>query len=95
MYCCRTSDFVFPCPGPSAHAYWIGYSDLLTEGTFLWHEGEPDAKPASYTRWRPGQPNDSGSKEDCAHMWLFGDDSWNDYECAKPIQGMICEVEVL
>jgi len=46
---------------------WIGLSDELTEGVFLWESGEPLA----YTNWHPSEPNDfpsSPAGEDYAFM---------------------------
>lgn len=33
---------------------WIGLTDVLNEGTFVWVTGEP----LVYTNWAPGEPND-------------------------------------
>lgn len=35
---------------------WLGASDLATEGTWLWVNGEP-VIPATGGRWAPGEPN--------------------------------------
>ena len=56
---------------------WIGYSDTVDEGTFLcveWGDAE-------YFKWNAGEPNDSGSNEDCAEMNSYG--LWNDATCAS------------
>lgn len=44
---------------------WIGASDLVTEGTFLWDDGSA----LLYTNWHTGEPNSGGTgatyQEDC------------------------------
>lgn len=64
---------------------WIGFSDSLTEGTWLWTSGEaPVANIKDF--WAPGEPNDSLTGEDCAVMInggaLIG--AWNDVMCDPP-----------
>ncbi len=60
---------------------WIGLTDEITEGTFLWESGEP----LSYTNWMGGEPNNLNN-EDYASINLndqghptsnYG--AWNDY----------------
>ena len=36
---------------------WIGASDLVTEGTFLWDDGSA----LLFTNWHTGEPNAGGS----------------------------------
>ena len=54
---------------------WIGLSDEVVEGTFLWHSGEPLA----YQNWMGGEPNNIGN-EDYVFMIGSGANSgtWND-----------------
>jgi hypothetical protein len=61
--------------GRSDEDAWIGASDELTEGTFLW----PGGGALVYTRWAPGQP-DNYRNEDCAELRAM-DDIWNDVPC--------------
>jgi hypothetical protein len=54
---------------------WIGLSDYIQEGTFLWVTGEP----LTYTNWAAGQPDNQGDFEDYAHLWITdGRHTWND-----------------
>jgi hypothetical protein len=64
---------------------WIGLSDIGTEGSFVWVDGQaPD-----YAPWNEGQPDDSGGDEDCGHLYSdFG--TWNDNNCASLLQ-FVCE----
>jgi Lectin C-type domain len=45
----------------------IGLSDAVTEGSWVWSNGEP----ASYTNWQPGQPS-AGPDEDFAGIFIAG-----------------------
>ncbi len=65
--------------------WWIGVSDLVTEGHYRWWDG---TKPRFHA-WSRGEPNDSGRREDCGHFW-DGSPTWNDIPCDAR-QGTICE----
>ena len=59
--------------------FWIGLTDLDSEGTFKWVSGDA----VNYTHWAPGEPNNqghSGGPEDCAHIG-DGGRTWNDMPC--------------
>ena len=58
---------------------WIGASDLTTEGQWRWVDGSPLA----WTHWKPGEPNNYGSGEDCGQM--LADGTWNDAGCAAAL----------
>ena len=64
----------------NSHGYsgviWIGYTDVVTEGTFLWLDGSP----FGYTNWNAGEPNNAGGNENCTQMFPNG--KWNDLNCA-------------
>ena len=58
--------------------FWIGYTDELVEGSFVWIDGST----SSYTNWANNEPNNSGptNNEDYTLMNAFGtgDGYWND-----------------
>ncbi len=58
----------------SSAKYWIGASDELQEGTWLWDSGEP----WSFTAWCPGEPN-NWSNEDYAVLNWRSSGCWNDW----------------
>ncbi|KAK7093928.1 alpha-N-acetylgalactosamine-specific lectin-like isoform X2 [Littorina saxatilis] len=56
---------------------WIGLSDKVNEGQFVWVDGSP----AHYTHWASGQPGILGGLEDCVGMNIKQQGQWNDYQC--------------
>lgn len=79
---------------PANYAFWIGFSDASTEGTFIWLDGAP----VNYTNWHANEPNNQipnccniplfgcqntdircSQGEDCVQM--YGDGTWNDLGC--------------
>lgn len=79
---------------PANYTIWIGLSDGVQEGNFVWLDGAP----VNYTNWSPGEPNNlipsccnipiigcqppdirCQNGEDCVQM--YGDGSWNDFGC--------------
>lgn len=62
-----------------ATEHWIGLSDEIVEGTFVWDSGEP----LIYTNWLPGEPNNYGGLEDYAVVILDQFNGvtggWNDW----------------
>ncbi|XP_022093103.1 fibropellin-1-like [Acanthaster planci] len=59
--------------------YWVGYTDLASEGHFSWTDGTE----SNYTNWSPGEPHDNGG-DDCVYMdpGFYGPrGNWNDGWC--------------
>ncbi|XP_034263322.1 low affinity immunoglobulin epsilon Fc receptor-like [Pantherophis guttatus] len=65
--------------------FWIGLSDINNENNFVW----VDNNSPSFTRWRTGEPNNSGHGQDCVVM--NSDGQWEDRQCGKSVDGWICE----
>lgn len=93
-------DNVFiPHVRPRGVQLWLGATDEINEGTWLWDSGEPFA----YSNWAPGEPNNNtvtgppgGGGEDYASMWDLPTGTWNDYPSpfiyitgANPINGVV------
>lgn len=54
--------------------YWIGLSDLTTEGTYVWDSGEP----FSYSNWCPNEPSQTAPNHDFVYMDSTCPGQWND-----------------
>ncbi len=61
--------------GFAGQVIWIGFSDALLEGSFVWYDGAP----ITYSNWAPGEPNNAGGNENCTQIYPNG--SWNDLNC--------------
>ncbi|KAJ6652988.1 hypothetical protein lerEdw1_010257 [Lerista edwardsae] len=66
--------------------YWIGLTDLGTEGIWRWLDGSDYKRGFKY--WKSEEPNDDQRNEDCAHLWIYGE--WNDVYCTYPCY-FVCE----
>ncbi len=64
---------------------WIGASDEVTEGVFLWRDGTS----LVYARWGAGEPSNTNN-EDCVE--IRADGYWNDLSCSLTRQ-FVCEFE--
>ena len=68
--------------GGRSRDLWLGYNDILTEGAFVWSNGEE----ASYSNWSALNPDNNtdteSSGEDYVHMYghgsQYGPGKWND-----------------
>lgn len=76
------NDFILSEVPTTAFPFFIGLNDIVSEGTFVWDNGEP----VTYTNWTPGEPNNAGN-EDCAQMYNTG--LWNDVSCGNSYEALI------
>ncbi|XP_053401240.1 perlucin-like isoform X2 [Mercenaria mercenaria] len=67
--------------------YYIGLTDVETEGTFKWY-GTDDV--ASFTDWNAGQPNNHAGIQDCAIFNYNMGLKWDDTNCSSKHK-LICE----
>ena len=70
--------------------YWIGLTDLETEGVWKWTSGAP---LSGYMYWVPKQPNNY-KEQDCAAISNKSQENagkWHDYYCSET-KGFICEL---
>jgi hypothetical protein len=80
------SDAILTMVQGSADIRWfIGLSDAVTEGAFVWIDGTA----LGFDNWDAGEPNDS-SGEDCVEVWTVNAWGWNDISCAM-LDPYICE----
>ncbi|XP_046375570.2 galactose-specific lectin nattectin-like [Haliotis rufescens] len=64
--------------------FWIGGSDEVEEGKWIW----PDGQPVTLNYWAEGQP-DNGSSDHCMEQWGHKE-GWNDGPCWFPLS-FLCE----
>ena len=71
--------------------FWVGGSDVTTEGTWAWSNSEPWV----YAGWGPTQPDDAGGAEDCAALWTttVPPGGLNDFMCSNTVE-YVCESEM-
>jgi hypothetical protein len=73
--------------------YWIGLTDLASEGTFVWEDGTVlDLADAGQNFFNAGEPNNAGGDEDCARM--RADPTWNDITCGAALAGVVEAAQV-
>nr|XP_022328732.1 perlucin-like protein [Crassostrea virginica] len=70
-----------------ANNTWLGATDWLEEGTWLW---EPHGVRLNYTNFAPGQPNNYNT-QNCLLMDALHNYQWNDLECVALTRHYICE----
>jgi formylglycine-generating enzyme required for sulfatase activity len=70
----------------SADIFWIGLTDELSEGTWLWESGEPYG---AYTNWDSSSPNDGNWIEEWAGMNYTQPGKWNDGKAAHTNRAII------
>lgn len=64
---------------------WIGGSDAVTEGTWVWTDGTP----FSFTDWYVSDP-DGGTSQNCVGFWTSLQNTWIDVGCTSSLY-YICE----
>ncbi len=78
---------------------WHGASDLVTEGTWVWPDGEEfwqgrsngTAVGGLFTFWKGGEPNNNESGgENCGTLYDNASGSWDDRHCNQ-VHRFVCE----
>lgn len=84
---------LLPASAAERTHFWIGGTDLRSEGNFQWANGEA----WGYTRWHEGEPNNSGDEDFLAYDFHSNTGwRWNDTDntiscCTSFLQGYIRE----
>ncbi|KAL0965895.1 hypothetical protein UPYG_G00287370 [Umbra pygmaea] len=60
--------------------FWIGLNDIVAEGVWEWTDGNPFLPYLAY--WRPGNPDNWQSNENCGQVVGGDSGKWNDENCA-------------
>jgi len=69
------NDFLFQTFFGMTDQFWIGYSDAVQEGSWVWSTGEP----TTYTHWSPSEPNDLNGEDYAVFVLAYDHPSfWND-----------------
>ena len=75
--------------GMNLRRTWVGITDRLQEGTWVWVDGT--VGDANDIWWRPGQPDNFNANEHCGEIWPDSSDyRMNDEPCNSQLQGL-CE----
>ncbi|XP_046363217.1 C-type lectin mannose-binding isoform-like isoform X1 [Haliotis rufescens] len=66
---------------------WLGGNDIMSEGLWVWDKSETSIQ---YFDWGSGQPDDSGSKQNCMSLWKHFAFKWADHYCTDKL-AFLCE----
>ncbi|XP_070543907.1 lectin BRA-3-like isoform X1 [Ptychodera flava] len=92
-----TSNGMDQSPCINKFGFWIGLSDSLTEGEFIWSDGGAFCD-FDFRNWASGEPNNNTKKntlgQDCVQLWFRGSHNglWDDEYCDFRPKGIICEI---
>jgi len=70
--------------------YWLGGSDLVTEGEWQWTSEQETFK---YTNWMPKEPNNLTGEDCLLNNWL-GHGKWGDFVCERT-EYFVCQIELV
>ena len=69
---------------------WMGATDVVKEGDFVWTDGTH--LPLNASVWLPGNPSNS-TNEDCLHIFSGAIYRVNDIPCTVPMP-YICQIDM-
>ena len=72
----------------SGQDYWIGLTDEIIEGIWMWSSS---GAQANYTDWGPGEPNSNHGNQDCAFYHSGEQYMWADIACSSTDFRPLCE----
>ena len=71
---------------------WLGGSDQINESDWIWVTSMAHYSTGLFTDWHAGQPDNSGGKEHCLHLYVSFDYHWNDAPCSGS-KRYVCEAD--
>ena len=83
-------------PNDPSGLVWIGLTDEITEGEWLFDDGYTPFGANSYSAWAPNQPDNwiGTGGEDCVHLYLNAF-LWNDLVCtSSQVIGFVCNAPI-
>nr|KAG5703780.1 hypothetical protein BaRGS_009578 [Batillaria attramentaria] len=80
------NEFVEQLARQGGRNVWLGGTDAESEGSWVW---DSSGNALQFANWFKGEPNNRRS-EDCLHMWVSHDYTWNDIVCDNEMY-FICE----
>lgn len=86
------NNFVSALAPASHRTSWLGGTDEVSEGDWVWADGPEAGTQLDYANWAAGEPNNvshSSAGEDYLHMWSDG--TWNDLPSRWQLQGYFIE----
>lgn len=73
------NDFVWNLlAGAGVAGAWLGGTDAVNEGNFIWADGPEAGQAFGYTNWDAAEPNNCCGGEDYVHMTSRQQGGWND-----------------
>ncbi|XP_025089326.1 C-type Lectin CRL-like isoform X2 [Pomacea canaliculata] len=77
---------------PSTRGFWVGATDIVSEGSFVWSDRTPLSKDFPY--WNNNQPDDFKGNEDCVEVISVNNVIMlNDFQCLAKL-GFVCQVDI-
>ncbi|KAL3890251.1 hypothetical protein ACJMK2_002539 [Sinanodonta woodiana] len=70
--------------------HWLDGSDVLAENEWRWMGHHGGSKPITYTKWNPGQPDNTDSAEHFLELSNFWHGAFNDMR-GDVRRGFVCE----
>ncbi|KAK0150213.1 Galactose-specific lectin nattectin [Merluccius polli] len=74
---------------PGQELHWIGFTDALKEGHWMWTDGSQ----RDFTAWNERQPDNVGGIEHCGHIYNT-QSKWNDIPCNHVYQ-FVCKAHLV
>ncbi|XP_045191035.2 perlucin-like protein [Mercenaria mercenaria] len=72
--------------------FWIGLTDILQDGTFVWMDSSTPLTSSGFSDWAPGEPNNFvQGEESCVALYQPLGFRWTDAPCNFASPHFICE----